>query len=322
MSTAAAFVEPYLDSEYTEHAHVARCEELMRLLISLGANIHGRVCPQSPEVTGTILSLATGRAGLALVEDLLQLEAEADVKINYIGHNAIPNIDASDVTLLHISSRYANFQAVEKLLNCYPELATCCDSKGRLPLHWTVVGFMGSVPSDYVLQKEEIVPYSIRTIEALLKQDITGGLDAQDHSGKTPRNLATHWASTAAVKYHPFRSDATVQLLLESGPDPNIKDKGQQTPLYLLIRSRGSPPPLAVQGCFVQHGARLDDVDADGNTLLHIAASSYLRASTIRFLLDHGTNAAAVHAAGDTPLHKIAQVLYSVSAEPGGVKVQ
>jgi hypothetical protein len=55
----------------------------------------------------------------------------------------------------------------------------------------------------------------------------------------------------------------------------------------------------------VRYGAGLDGVDADGNTLLHIAASSYLRASTNWFLLDHDANADAVNAdavntAGDT----------------------
>jgi hypothetical protein len=63
LPTAAAFVEPYLHSKYAGHAHVARYEELMRPLISLGVNIHDRIGHTVLGITGTVLSSAIGRTG-------------------------------------------------------------------------------------------------------------------------------------------------------------------------------------------------------------------------------------------------------------------
>jgi hypothetical protein len=75
--------------------------------------------------------------------------------IRYAAHHK-PNIRASNVALLHISSRYANFQAVQELLRiANKEVVARCDSEGRLPLHWATVGFKGSVPEEYVLEKDE-----------------------------------------------------------------------------------------------------------------------------------------------------------------------
>jgi hypothetical protein len=61
--------------------------------------------------------------------------------IRYAAHHK-PNIHVSDVALLHISSRYVNFQTVQELLRiANQEVVAQCDSEGRLPPHWATVGF-------------------------------------------------------------------------------------------------------------------------------------------------------------------------------------
>lgn len=328
LQAASAFTRPYDTSGYTALAHVARCEEILRLLISLGANIHDHAYCKDTEGTRflseTVLSLIIGRAGLTLIKDLLEWGAETNVKIRHSSYPAKPYIDATGVTLLHIGSRYCNFLAVQELLSANQKLSTDRDSSGRLPLHWAAMGFRGW-SHDYILEEDEIITCSIKTVETLLEHDAMTGLNAQDGDGKTPLHYAAeHWVLSTR-RYHPFRSDALVQLLLEKGADPNIKDKDQRSPLHLLIKSRQSPVPLKVLDCFIRHGAAVRGaVDADGNTLLHVAATGPLRASTIKYLLDHGTrtDAGAANAAGDTPLHLVARAALTTSVEQDGVEVR
>lgn len=92
--------------------------------------------------------------------------------------------------------------------------------------------------------------------------------------------------------------DALIELLLERGADPNLKDARNQTPLFGAASS-GNPRSIQV---LVASGARVDARNAGGDTPLHRAVVER-RLDNARVLLDSRADVNAVNGSGMTPLH-------------------
>jgi truncated hemoglobin YjbI len=95
-----------------------------------------------------------------------------------------------------------------------------------------------------------------------------------------------------------------VTLLLRLGVDPNIRDRGNHTPLYCVANQCGSHSGPDIVRALVDAGA---DVDASGGvtraTPLHMAARRG-HVETARALLDCGAAVNARDRKGDTPLQR------------------
>ncbi len=97
---------------------------------------------------------------------------------------------------------------------------------------------------------------------------------------------------------------AAVALLLRSGADPNVRDRGEHTPLYCVANECASDTGAEIVRLLVDAGA---DVGACGGatraTPLHLAARrDFLEIA--RALLDCGASIDAKDRKGDTPLRR------------------
>lgn len=133
--------------------------------------------------------------------------------------------------------------------------------------------------------------------------ELVESIPHQLYAGDIPLHLAA-----AALK------PAIAQLLLESGSDPNTKNRRGATPLHYACDARPSSGGLwdpvaqvALIKLLVEHGALLDAADRGGATPLHRAVRSR-GASAVRQLLALGARTdCRLRARGSTPLHLTAQ---------------
>lgn len=82
-----------------------------------------------------------------------------------------------------------------------------------------------------------------------------------------------------------YRRTAIVQLLLESGADPNARNLRGRTALHNLIREENEDPDI--WHLLLQHGADVNAADDCGMTLLHFACY-YALVDIVRLLLRGG----------------------------------
>jgi len=141
---------------------------------------------------------------------------------------------------------------------------------------------------------------------------------ARDRSGKTPLHKAAAQGQRKVVK-----------ILLARGADATAGDEHGETPLHDVAMgwSRGlSASIFAGEGetsegdyagtadLLIQHGARVDAVDLEGNTPLHNAAGEAHR-DVAELLIEHGADINAINKAGETPCGRIGGVLDSIEEE-------
>jgi len=90
------------------------------------------------------------------------------------------------------------------------------------------------------------------------------------------------------------------RALLAAGADPNARDHAKLSPLYYATYSQQvdqNPKPAAV---LIEGGADVNARDRDGETLLHVAASTGSM-TRVRFLIEHGADLRARTESGLTP---------------------
>jgi hypothetical protein len=93
------------------------------------------------------------------------------------------------------------------------------------------------------------------------------------------------------------RDSAVAEAALQSGADPNLAGDFGRTPLHDAARQSADIVKL-----LIAHGARLDPIDGDGRTPLHLA---YVDAA--RILLEHDASFLILDKDGNTALHTAAE---------------
>ncbi|MFG3497267.1 ankyrin repeat domain-containing protein [Streptomyces sp. NPDC047928] len=142
---------------------------------------------------------------------------------------------------------------------------------------------------------------------ALVRSLTADGADvsARDASGATPLHRAVKAAYGAD---DPLPSLEVIRALLECGADVHAVDNRGAAPAGWAVASNDSDPAarversLQVLALLVEHGARLDGPSGltTGGSLAHHSTAAV---PVYAFLLDHGAPIDEVDAHGDTPLH-------------------
>ncbi|KAK7909028.1 hypothetical protein PG985_014906 [Apiospora marii] len=225
-----------------------------------------------------------------------------------------------DVTPLHLACHYRNIAGVRLLLQAGKSdiisMVKARDSCGMTPLHWTTLDPLERYTAQnpgFVWEERHMSPSEkIKACMELLLACDPNLLDATDRWGRT----VLHYASM-------LDSGDAAEFLLEKGADPNIKGDDARTPLVgrfitaPLGKSRAyrqqhpalvTPATLNLES-FLRHGARLDETNANGDTLLHIACRSWTRRDVVRWLLAHNVRAGIVNKKNQLPLHIAAKCL-------------
>lgn len=288
--------------------HVARCEELMQLLLDRGAC--ARDSTSGPDLHSTVLSLAISRASPGLVKRLIDEGADVHAKtttreLEFWAAQVEEHLQ--DFTPLHVGSLYLNSEGIQILLDRrgsgidISDMLLCRDSSGFLPLHWAAGSF--NQPENEVWARDDIVAQATDTINLLLKGSNLSSINIPDKRGNTALHLASSGEAQSGSE-HSFVARAIVKLLLEHGADAGLRNQKGQTPLHLVTKD------TALMELLLANGAGLNDADADGNTALHFAASNLRYIEAVQFLISRGADLHARNSKGNTPLHKAAGGYY------------
>lgn len=303
-------------------------EELMRLLLSKGARATDAILapgnteplrpltmvaslPEIDQPLDTVLSLAISGASTDMIGRLVDGGADIHAKTIYVDTNGLfgGTCDVAwDVTPLHIGSMFANANGIQALRDRrgdgvgWRDMVSCSDSHGRLPLHWAA----GCLWAETKAAADDI----LRTMELLLADDAAETVDSPDAQGDTPLHYAVRNSVGGPA---PDTSYQVAKFLCEKGARAGARGANGQTPLHCLVSTHAARPSssmMALAKLLLAYGADVRDEDADGNTVLHLAARSAQHLETVRFFLDEASGKtsqdlllSAANAQGDTPLH-------------------
>lgn len=124
---------------------------------------------------------------------------------------------------------------------------------------------------------------------------LRAGVPVNVRSRKTLRDIVMGYTAMHCAAQ--FGSTACVQLLLDHGANPNLKDKMGETPLYMAVTNGHADTILAL----VKAGADVEAPDHLGNTPL-IRAVIEGRVECVSVLLDNGAVVSRTNKAGYTAL--------------------
>lgn len=291
------------------HDYLDRAEELINLLLDRGASARDVIPGANGQPYATVLGRAISRASPELLKRLIDEGADVHAKQRYyILHSPVGQGDyVWDVTPLHVGSFYSNFDGIQVLFDRrnsgidIVDMASCCDSLGRLPLHFAAGGSYTFEP-DYMFPEDDYESRVVSTIKLLLTSN-PNTINTPDKQGKTP----LHYAVSG---YRPYSSlhFNIIKILCENGANASLRDKKEQTPLHCLalhvISSRFLDTDLI--DLLLAYGANVSDADTDGNTLLHLVARHLRNIEAARLLLSKGADVDAKNSKENTPLHEAA----------------
>ncbi|KAJ5789597.1 uncharacterized protein N7518_006608 [Penicillium psychrosexuale] len=296
---------------------IARGHELIHLLLDRGCSatdvippLPNGIPPWGSQVQDSVLGLAVSRANGPLIQRLINSGADIYLKHQHFHHARASfqfrstNGHAYDVTTLHLASLFYNADVVKLLLdhqhyknNTNPDLASSCDSDGRLPLHWAASGPGGS--NCRLLDKQLRIT---ETLRLLLDHDSTS-INLVDNTRSTPLHYA---AISHAMCQH---AELTIRTLLEYRADPRIPDGSGCTILHLLgyHSHQGDPIKTTLLDLILSHGVNINHAENNGKTALHVFAQNLRQVSAARFLIEHGADFRARNAFRETPFHAAAR---------------
>jgi ankyrin repeat protein len=253
----------------------------------------------------TVLSLAVSRASSGLVKRLIDEGADVHRKDWYLRLNDFrfggSDIDATDVSVLHLASSYWNVAAITVLLqNGGTELLSSSDSIGRLPIHWAAAGPM--FHNEHTIPDNELDSRIIETFKLLL----TGGIDminVKDKEGMTALfyTIGSHAGCGIRHLY------LLTKFLLEKGANAGLQNNKGQTVLHILASNSmtGEPINAVLIDILLAHGADISQTDMNGDTVLHLIAKNFRQVEVTRALVNRGANVRDVNAKGNTPFHEV-----------------
>jgi ankyrin repeat protein len=299
---------------------IARGHQLINLLLDRGCSatdvippLLNDLSPWGSQVQDSVLGLAVSRANGPLIQRLIDSGADIYLKHQHFHHARVPfqsrttKGHAYDVTTLHLASLFHNSDAVKLLLdyqnyknNANPELASSCDSDGRLPLHWAASGPGGF--NCRLLDKQLRIT---ETLRLLLDHDSTG-INLVDNTGSTPLHYAAISHAMCGCSQH---AELAIRTLLEYTADPRIPDGSGYTILHLLgyHSHQGDPIETMLLDSILSHGANINHAENNGKTALHVFAQNLRQVSAAKFLIEHGADFRARNTLRETPFHAAAR---------------
>ncbi|KAK8091525.1 hypothetical protein PG997_001886 [Apiospora hydei] len=244
-----------------------------------------RLEPTEP-IEETALTLALSFGSGHLISRLIDGGCDIHVQVRQFQDTEEGEL-TEDVTPLHLACHYKNIAGVRLLLQAggsdAKSMIEARDSNGMTPFHWTTLDAAMFYPQGEVWEGGHLAPSDkMKACSELLLACDSTQLDAQDRWGKT----ALHYASL-------LESADVARLLLDRNADPNVNDEEGCTPLFTLLSRSYMPSTMNRQlspndlGQFFQHGAELQGVDANGNTLLHLAARCWRWKGLLQWLRQH-----------------------------------
>lgn len=316
LAAAGSLAQLGCDASGIDHAtrgwidqRIARGEELIHLLLDRGAparytrdQVAGREkFNLMPEPVDTVLGRAISRASYTLVKRLIEAGADIHEREEYFEMLGARDV-VRNVTKLHVASGFWNTAGIRALFDHlgsegFTSMVSCCDSEGRLPLHWAAKGTPES--TENLLPEDQITPRIIDTFKLLLANDLST-INVRDHRGMTALHYAvgTHTGDTS-------QGETVIRFLCESGADARLKDNKEQTVLHILAFTSISSCPIdpALLDLLIMHGADVHHADNEGNTALHVMARNLQEVKGVQHLVNIGANVNTKDALGNTPLH-------------------
>jgi uncharacterized protein len=131
-------------------------------------------------------------------------------------------------------------------------------------------------------------------------------------------NLQAVLGETALILAASGRGGESIKLLLARSADPNLADREKKTPLMWMVDTQfhrgvdtsGSIAPL------VEAGARINDLDAAGRTVLMWAVTGLdsfdVRPTVLAKLVEHGADVSATDSKGETAMFGLVRYIDNV----------
>ncbi|KAF0691495.1 Aste57867_17297 [Aphanomyces stellatus] len=193
------------------------------------------------------------------------------------------------MTSLGAAARTGNLEEVQKLIasGCNPNSV---DEDERTALHWAASsGHMDVV--EFLTDMTQIDHKDDSGWTALMSAVSAGHVDVASYllSKGANANLANE-NGQIALHYHKGRQEMT-ELLLDSTSDINKADRCGATPLTKALGGRPAPEIIVM---LLDHGAKLNMKDINGNTPLHIALLEG-HEGIAALLVEHGADPRAVN---------------------------
>lgn len=275
-----------------------------------------RLAPTEP-IEETALTLALSFGSGNLISRLIESGCDIHIKVRQFQDSEEGEL-TDDVTPLHLACHYKNVASVRSLLQAggggAKSMIEAHDSNGMTPFHWRTLDAALAYSQGDVWEEELLVATSSDKtkaclLELLLACDRTQ-LDVQDRWGRTALSYASLLESADVAKF-----------LVDKSADSNVKDAEGCTPLLTLL-SRSYMPSAANRHLsagdldrFFQHGAELHGgvVDANGNTLLHLAARCWRWKDLVQWLLEHNVRADTTNSKKELPLDIAAKCIHELS---------
>lgn len=286
----------------------AHGEELMCSLLDGGASAQATELPedssQPMQSFGTVLGLASSRAGPALVKRLIEQGANVHAREEYHLHRSSTLWDVknpSSVTALHISSLYWNAEVLQTLLDrsgrTITEELLYCDSNGRLPFHWAAAG-----PGSRECWLPD-VKINNRIIDSLKLLCSGSDINARDNGGETPLHHAVSGHARCGQSIH---IDNMLKFFLENGAHAGLVDDNNRTVLHKMATHclDGDPINTSLIEMLISHGAEINQQDINGNTALHLMARNLRQTKAAQFLISQGADVSLINVKGNTALHE------------------
>ena len=267
-----------------------------------------------------VLHEACKHGNLSMIKMLIEHGAHVDEK------------DGDGSTPLHLAVGYNKHEiAAELLSKCDPNIQ---DKQGMTPLHIACIdGDLSMVKSliDHGARVDDKdydgnTPFSLAlkykeyTLALVLLSEFKCDPNTKNNQGEIPLHMAyrgggirmisrliDHGACVndrdsilnIALKSKQYR--ITMMLLSELKCDPNTKDENGMGPLHNVIACQGSD--LKIMKSLVDHGARINDKDSDGNTPFTLALKLKKYRFALVLLNEYKCDLNCSDRQGMTPLH-------------------
>ena len=283
--TKDAVTEVEMDKDEQTLLHIAaggvnECFELCSILIEQKAKIDAvdkdgnqplhLACKQRHSETGNLL--------LSHGADVTALNKQHRRPLDLASDSILKSAKVDDGShALHIAAKDGDIQTVQLLVGCGADV-NALNELGQTPLHTAAGG--------------ETDCHEL--CSTLLEHNVK--IDAVDNDGNQPLHLACSQGHTEVSR-----------RLLSNGANASASNANGQTSLHFAAGGQKDCSEL----CFIllEHKAKVDAVDKDGNQPLHLACESGLPL-TVKHLLDCNADVFATNTFHQTALHKAACCKY------------